>query len=84
MDLAITAWSVGAGIVLCLALHLTLRGSSHWLVATLLASGFYVVLSMQLERQAAPDWTEGLRWGLFGSALFSFLRYRFARRAERG
>ena len=74
--LAAAAWAVA----LCLALHFTL-GRRYWLIACLLSSLLYVILSMQLERVSAGPWLLGLRWGLFATALFTFVRYRASRRS---
>ncbi len=54
----------------------------YWLVCCLLSSLGYVALSLRLD--AAPQtalWLDGLRWGLFGVALYTFVRYRMARRS---
>ena len=82
MSAALIGWSALAAIVLCSGLHFTLKQRQHWLVACLITSGLYVVLSLQLERSSGIDHLAGLRWGLFAAALFSFVRYRFVGRVD--
>ncbi len=75
--LAAATWT----LALCVGLHLSLsRRPRAWLVACFVSSFLYVVLSLQLERTDAGWWLEGLRWGLFATALFTFVRYWLARR----
>ncbi|MDJ0656024.1 MAG: hypothetical protein QNJ40_17810 [Xanthomonadales bacterium] len=66
---------VCAGVI-CLALHYTLKDRGRWMMATLLVSFVYLVLSLRLEQMPDHLWLDGLRWGLFASALFCFIRFR--------
>ncbi|MEM9532282.1 MAG: hypothetical protein AAGA23_15310 [Pseudomonadota bacterium] len=55
----------------------------YWLVCCLLSSLGYVALSLRLDAASATAvWLDGLRWGLFGVALYTFIRYRMARRGD--
>lgn len=67
-------------LALCISLTQALgRRARAWLVACFAASFLYVILSLQLERIDPQTWLVGLKWGLFTTALFAFLRYRMCR-----
>lgn len=73
------AWS-GA---LALALHRLARTAEHWMIACMILAGLYVAAALQLDRQPHPPATiDGLRWAFLAAALFSFYRYRRARRSD--
>lgn len=68
-------------LALCISLSRALgRRARAWLVACFAASFLYVVLSLQIERIDPQIWLVGLKWGLFTTALFAFVRYRMSRR----
>lgn len=70
--------------VLIWLLHSVSHRSQGWLTGCFGTAFGYLALSLRLDTGGpAPDWLEGLRWALFGAALYSFARYRLARRAGR-
>ncbi|MEM7709016.1 MAG: hypothetical protein AAF358_25935 [Pseudomonadota bacterium] len=55
-----------------------------WLTSCFACAFGYLALSLKLD-SGGPTlaWLEGLRWALFGAALYSFVRYRIGRRREK-
>ncbi len=79
--LAIVLTALVWSLALCVGLSRALGQQARaWLVACFAASFVYVVLSLQLERIDAAPWLIGLKWGLFTTAVFAFVRYRISRR----
>lgn len=73
--------AAGYALALSAMLHLIARSTSHWLIACLVSSGLYVAVSLRLDlHPSTSPWIDGLRWGLLAAALYSFFRYRRARR----
>ncbi len=55
-----------------------------WLTSCFACAFGYLVLSLKLDGGGPTlPWLEGLRWALFGAALYSFVRYRLGRRREK-
>lgn len=63
-------------------MHGASRQPRGWVAVCAGCAFAYVVLSLRLDVGGTPPhWLNGLRWALFGGALYSFVRYRVARRA---
>lgn len=73
--------AAGYALAIAAVLHLAAKTTSQWLLACLVTSGLYVAVALQLDLRPSPSpLIDGLRWGLLAAALFSFFRYRRARR----
>ena len=81
----IIVFTAGWLAVLVWLTHSVGRRPHGWLTACFAAAFGYLALSLKLD-SGGPTlaWLEGLRWALFGAALYSFVRYRLARRAAGG
>ena len=77
--------AIGLAALICGLLTSQLKARNGWMIACLLSGGLYVAVSLRLEMLGVrtpllgDTLSQGLRWSLLLTALYSFYRFRLRR-----